>query len=58
MFMYQPAKEDSYEISLQNIQYYSQHIHLGIEILLIIKGEIKVMVNENSYHLAEMTFYL
>ena len=51
--MYQPAKEDSYEISLQNIQYYSQHIHLGIEILLIIKGEIKVTVNQNSYHLDE-----
>ncbi|CRK84611.1 helix-turn-helix domain-containing protein [Neobacillus massiliamazoniensis] len=51
--MNRPVKEDSYQISLQNIQYYSQHIHLGIEILLVIRGEIEVTVNQRSYHLAE-----
>lgn len=51
--MFQQIKEDSYEISLQNIQYYSRHIHLGIEILLVIRGEIEVTVNQSSCLLAE-----
>lgn len=46
-------KEDSYQISLQNIEYYSKHIHLGIEVLLVISGEIEVTVNQHSCHLAE-----
>lgn len=41
-------KEASYQISLQNIEYYSKHIHLGIEILLVISGEIEVTVNQHS----------
>ena len=51
--MNRPVKEGSYQISLQNIEYYSQHIHLGIEILLVISGEIEVTVNQHSCHLAE-----
>lgn len=45
--------EDSYQISLQNIRHHSQHIHLGIEILFVIRGEVEVMVNQDSWHLAE-----
>lgn len=45
--------EESYHISLQNIRHRSQHINLEIEILLVIRGEIEVIVNQNSYHLAE-----
>lgn len=51
--MSEPVIEDSYLISLQNIRHHSQHIHLGIEILFVIRGEIEVMVNQDSYHLAE-----
>lgn len=47
------AIEESYQISLQNIQHHSQHINLGIEILLVIRGEIEVVVNQDSYHLVE-----
>ncbi|CAK6474578.1 HTH-type transcriptional activator RhaS [Peribacillus frigoritolerans] len=47
------VKEDSYQISLQNIRHHSQHIHLGIEILFVIRGEVEVMVNQDSWHLAE-----
>jgi beta-xylosidase/AraC-like DNA-binding protein len=46
-------KDDSYQISLQNIEYYSPHIYLGIEVLLVIRGEIKVTVNQHCCHLAE-----
>lgn len=45
--------EDSYQISLQNIRHHSQHIHLGIEILFVIRGKVDVMVNQDSLHLAE-----
>jgi beta-xylosidase/AraC-like DNA-binding protein len=51
--MNRPIKDDSYQISLQNIEYYSHHIHLGIEILLVIRGEIEVTVNQTSFQLAE-----
>ncbi|MBO1000883.1 helix-turn-helix domain-containing protein [Bacillus sp. SD075] len=51
--MSEPVIEDSYQISLQNIRHHSQHIHLGIEILFVIRGEIEVMVNQDSWHLAE-----
>ncbi|WP_185151507.1 helix-turn-helix domain-containing protein [Peribacillus simplex] len=51
--MSEPVIEDSYQISMQNIRHHSQHIHLGIEILFVIRGEIEVMVNQDSYHLAE-----
>lgn len=51
--MNRPIKDNSYQISLLNIEYYSHHIHLGIEILLVIKGEIEVTVNQHSCHLAE-----
>lgn len=51
--MYEPVIEDSYQISLQNIRHYPQRIHLGIEILLIIRGEIEVIVNQHAYHLDE-----
>ncbi|MFB7304800.1 helix-turn-helix domain-containing protein [Heyndrickxia sporothermodurans] len=47
------AIEESYQISLQNIRHHSQHINLGIEILLVIRGEIEVVVNQDSYHLVE-----
>ncbi|MDQ0883843.1 helix-turn-helix domain-containing protein [Peribacillus sp. V2I11] len=51
--MSEPVIEDSYQISLQNIRHHSQHIHLGIEILFVIRGEIEVMVNQDSWHLGE-----
>jgi AraC-like DNA-binding protein len=51
--MYEPVIENSYQISLQNIRHYSQHIDLGVEILLVIRGEIEVTVNQHSYRLAE-----
>ncbi|MBT2658890.1 helix-turn-helix domain-containing protein [Bacillus sp. ISL-18] len=51
--MNRPIKDDSYQISIQNIEYYSHHIRLGIEILLVIRGEIEVTVNQNSFQLAE-----
>ncbi|ULT57871.1 helix-turn-helix domain-containing protein [Neobacillus drentensis] len=51
--MNKPIKDDSYQISIQNIEYYSHHIRLGIEILLIIRGEIEVTVNQSSFQLAE-----
>ncbi|MFC6604671.1 cupin domain-containing protein [Ectobacillus funiculus] len=51
--MNRPIKDNSYQINLLNIEYYSHHIHLGIEILLVIKGEIEVTVNQHSCHLAE-----
>ncbi|MGE7906590.1 helix-turn-helix domain-containing protein [Peribacillus sp. NPDC094092] len=51
--MSESLMEDSYQISLQNIRHHSQHIHLGIEILFVIRGEIEVMVNQDSFHLAE-----
>jgi beta-xylosidase/AraC-like DNA-binding protein len=53
MFMNRSIKDNSYQISIQNIEYYSHHIHLGIEILLVIRGEIEVTVNQHSCHLAE-----
>ncbi|MFY0802931.1 hypothetical protein [Peribacillus frigoritolerans] len=40
--------EDSYQISLQNIRHHSHQIHLGIEILFVIRGEVEVMVNQDS----------
>ena len=51
--MNRPIKDDSYQISIQNIEYYSHHIRLGIEILLVIRGEIEVTVNQHSFQLAE-----
>ncbi|WP_185152152.1 helix-turn-helix domain-containing protein [Peribacillus simplex] len=51
--MSEPVIEDSYQISLQNIRHHSQHIHLGIEILFVIRGEVEVLVNQDSWHLAE-----
>ncbi|TVX84022.1 helix-turn-helix domain-containing protein [Peribacillus simplex] len=53
MFMSEPVIEDSYQISLQNIRHHSQHIHLGIEILFVIRGEVEVLVNQDSWRLAE-----
>ncbi|TDL92474.1 helix-turn-helix domain-containing protein [Vibrio vulnificus] len=53
MFMSEPVIGDSYQISLQNIRNHSQHIHLGIEILFVIRGEVEVIVNQDSRHLAE-----
>ncbi|MFJ8070912.1 cupin domain-containing protein [Peribacillus sp. NPDC096447] len=51
--MSEPVIGDSYQISLQNIRHHSQHIHLGIEILFVIRGEVEVIVNQDSRHLAE-----
>ena len=51
--MYQPINEASYKMSLQNIQCHSQHVHFGIEILLVIRGQIQVTVNQYTYHLSE-----
>ncbi|MED3986600.1 helix-turn-helix domain-containing protein [Peribacillus simplex] len=51
--MSEPVIEDSYQISLQNIRHHSQHIHLGIEILFVIRGEVEVLVNQDSWRLAE-----
>ncbi|MFJ9382377.1 helix-turn-helix domain-containing protein [Peribacillus sp. NPDC101481] len=51
--MSEPTLGDSYQISLQNIRHHSQHIHLGIEILFVIRGEVEVIVNQDSWHLAE-----
>ncbi|MEH7096158.1 helix-turn-helix domain-containing protein [Neobacillus vireti] len=51
--MNRSIKDNSYQISLQNIEYSSHHIHLGIEILLVIRGEIELTVNQQSFHLAE-----
>ncbi|MEC0276477.1 AraC family ligand binding domain-containing protein [Peribacillus frigoritolerans] len=45
--------EDSYQISLQNIRHHSQHIHLGIETSFRNPGEVEVMFNQDSWHLAE-----
>ncbi|WP_182917051.1 helix-turn-helix domain-containing protein [Bacillus sp. PK3_68] len=51
--MSEPVIEESYQISLQSIGHYSPHMHLGIEILLVIRGEIEVNINQDAYHLAE-----
>jgi beta-xylosidase/AraC-like DNA-binding protein len=51
--MNRTIKDDSYQISLQNIEYISPHIYLGLEVLLVIRGEIKVTVNQQSWYLAE-----
>lgn len=51
--MYEPAIEEPYKISLQNIRYYSQYTYSGIELLLVISGEIEVLVNQQSIHLSE-----
>ncbi|MED1470084.1 helix-turn-helix domain-containing protein [Bacillus salipaludis] len=51
--MNRSIKDHSYQISLQNIEYYSPHIYLGIEILLVIRGGIEITVNQHSCHLAE-----
>ncbi|MBM7655763.1 helix-turn-helix domain-containing protein [Neobacillus cucumis] len=51
--MNRPIKDNSYQISLQNIEYSSHHIQLGMEILLVIRGEIELTVNQHSFQLAE-----
>lgn len=51
--MYEPTIEEPYKISLQNIRYYSQYTYSGIELLLVISGEIEVLVNQQSIHLSE-----
>src|SRR5690348_18412525 len=53
MFMNRPIKDNSYQISLQNIEYSSHHIQLGMEILLVIRGEIELTVNQHFFQLAE-----
>ncbi len=51
--MHQKTKDVSYQISFHNIQYYSKHVYFGIEILLVISGEIEVKVNQQTYRLIE-----
>lgn len=51
--MNRPIKDNSYQISLQNIEYSSHHIQLGMEILLVIRGEIELTVNQHSFQLSE-----
>ncbi|WP_041818710.1 AraC family transcriptional regulator [Heyndrickxia coagulans] len=46
-----PIKD--YQISLQNVEYDPPHIGLGIELLLVIKGEMEVTVNQHSCRLSE-----
>ncbi|WP_350346312.1 helix-turn-helix domain-containing protein [Heyndrickxia faecalis] len=49
--MNDPLKD--YQINLQNMEYDPPHIGLGIELLLVIKGELEVTVNQHACHLSE-----